>query len=198
MKKTAREIAQFISGEIAGDSNTVVSGINGINEAGESDLAFVFSEEYASNIASSRAGCVVIPKSVKFDGKKCVIKVDDPKVAFSKVMAAVLPEKFSHPKGIHNTSAIAKSAKLGSGVAIGPYVVVEEGVVIGDGSVIYPFCYVGARTKIGKNCVFYPNVVLREDITIGDRVTIHACSVIGSDGFGYDTQKDGTHAKIPQ
>ena len=57
--------------------------------------------------------------------------------------------------------------------------------------------YLGDDVTVGDNCEFFPNVVVRERITIGHRVTIHANSVLGTDGFGY--RWDGTqHAKIPQ
>ncbi len=40
-------------------------------------------------------------------------------------------------------------------------------------------------------------MTIREETEIGDRVIIHSGSVIGSDGFGYETV-DGNHIKIPQ
>ena len=40
MKKTLREIARLVDGEIVGDENTVVIGICGIKEAKKGDLTF--------------------------------------------------------------------------------------------------------------------------------------------------------------
>jgi UDP-3-O-[3-hydroxymyristoyl] glucosamine N-acyltransferase len=82
-------------------------------------------------------------------------------------------------------------------VAIGPYVVIEDGVKIGDRCVIYSGVWIGYETEIGNDCLIYPNVSIREKTSVGDRVIIHNGTVIGSDGFGYDT-KDGVHHKIPQ
>jgi UDP-3-O-[3-hydroxymyristoyl] glucosamine N-acyltransferase len=56
---------------------------------------------------------------------------------------------------------------------------------------------VGPRATLGRDCVLYPNVVIYDDCVLGDRVTIHAGTSIGHDGFGYATQK-GIHHKIPQ
>ena len=95
-------------------------------------------------------------------------------------------------------AVVSDKAKLGKNVALGPYVVIEPGAVIGDSTVLYPFCYIGKNVKVGNNCIFYPNVVIREEVSIGSKVIIHPGSVVGSDGFGYDTKKDWTHAKIPQ
>ena len=76
--------------------------------------------------------------------------------------------------------------------------VIGDRVSIGDDTVIYPFSYIGNDSRVGKDCIIYPHVIIRESVTIGDGVIIHPSTVIGSDGFGYDTQTDGTHFKIPQ
>src|SRR5439155_19537845 len=55
----------------------------------------------------------------------------------------------------------------------------------------------GDDVTVGEDCVLFPHVVVRERIIIGSRVTIHAGSVLGTDGFGY--RWDGAkHAKVPQ
>ena len=45
--------------------------------------------------------------------------------------------------------------------------------------------------------ILYPNVVIYEGAVLGNRVTLHAGTVIGQDGFGYATH-NGEHHKIPQ
>jgi UDP-3-O-[3-hydroxymyristoyl] glucosamine N-acyltransferase len=90
------------------------------------------------------------------------------------------------------------SAQLGKGVSVGPHCTIEEGVVIGDGTVISANCHIGCKTVIGEDCWFYPLVSIREYTEIGDRVIIHNGTVVGSDGFGYAVQKDGSRTKIPQ
>lgn len=198
MAKKLKEIAAFINGELVGSGDVLIKGINGINEASEGDLAFILTSKYEGLIESTKASGVVVPKDTKRNFGKPVIKVDDPSIAFSKIIGLIMPEKIPHPKGIDKSAVISQKAKIGANVAIGPYAVVLDGVSIGDNTIIYPFCYVGKNTKIGKDCIFYPNVTIREEITIGDRVIIHPGTVVGSDGFGYDTRPDGTHVKIPQ
>lgn len=198
MSVKVKDIAKFISGELAGDGEVLIKGINGVNEAKEGELAFILSAKAAELIRTTKASCVVVPKNIdgKFD--KPIIKVDNPSIAFSRIIDFMMPGRIPHPKGIHSTALIAKTAKIGQGAALGPYTVVEDGASVGNNTLIYPFCYIGKNTRIGKDCIIYPNVIIREEVTIGNGVIIHPGSVIGSDGFGYDIQKDGTYIKIPQ
>lgn len=198
MQKTVKEIAMLVKGELVGPGEAVISSINGIKEAKEGDLSFIIDQKYEGLIDPSGASCVITPKTVRLVHNKPVIKVDDPSITFSKIIEYAIPEMVPHPKGIHQAAIVSKKASIGKNVSIGPYVVIEDNASIGDNTVIYPFSYIGAASMVGANCVIYPNVTIRERIIIGDRVIIHSGSVIGSDGFGYDTRKDGTHVKIPQ
>ncbi|MDD5173862.1 MAG: UDP-3-O-(3-hydroxymyristoyl)glucosamine N-acyltransferase [Candidatus Omnitrophica bacterium] len=198
MSKTLQEIAAFVKGELLGDGTVSVNGINGIREAERGELAFIINSRDGALIDSTKASCVIVPKDVKGPFNKPLIKVDNPSVAFSKIIEYVNPDSIPHPKGIHETAVISKSAVLGKNVSVGPYAVIADKVSIGDNTIIYPFSYVGKNSKIGNDCIIYPHVIIRESISIGDRVIVHPSSVVGSDGFGYDTQRDGTHFKIPQ
>jgi UDP-3-O-[3-hydroxymyristoyl] glucosamine N-acyltransferase len=198
MAKTLKEIAAFIGGELSGDGNIAIEGFNGLQDAQKGEVSFIVGPQYEGLMESSRASAVIVPRSLKGPFGKPVIKVDNPSVAFSKLIKLLLPEKASHPRGIHATAIIAKTAELGKNVAVGPYVIIEDGASIGDNTVIYAFCYIGKKTRIGADCLFYPRVTVREEITVGKRVILHPGVVVGADGFGYDTKADGTHEKIPQ
>lgn len=51
---------------------------------------------------------------------------------------------------IHATAIVHPSAKLASGVEVGPYSVIGEHVEIGEGTVIGPHCVITGRTRIGR------------------------------------------------
>jgi UDP-N-acetylglucosamine acyltransferase len=57
---------------------------------------------------------------------------------------------------IHLQAVVAPSAKLGSGVQIGPYAVVGEDVELGDGCVLHAHAVVQGPSKIGRDNVFHP------------------------------------------
>ncbi|MCB0507503.1 MAG: UDP-3-O-(3-hydroxymyristoyl)glucosamine N-acyltransferase, partial [Bacteroidetes bacterium] len=69
---------------------------------------------------------------------------------------------------------------------------------IGKNTVVYPNVYIGNGVKIGDNCIVYPNVSIYKDCIIGNNCIIHSGAVIGSDGFGFAPQQDGSFQKIPQ
>lgn len=198
MSNKLKDIAKFIGGELSGNGEVAITGINGIKEAKEGDLAFILNAAYEDLIDHTNASCVIVPKNIKNPHSRPLIKTDDPSIALSKIIEFVFPGRIPHPKGINKLATISNKAHLGKGAGIAPYVMIEDGASIGEDTVIYPFSYVGKNVKIGRDCVIYPNVTIREEVTIGNRVIIHPGSVIGSDGFGYDTKEDGSHFKIPQ
>lgn len=198
MPKKLKDIAKLINGELIGDGEVLISGVNGINEAREDELAFILKPEYAPLIDKTRAAGVIVPKETTGTFNKPLIKIDNASSVFSKIIELLMPDRIPRPKGISTNASISSKAKLSKDVSVGPYVFIEAGASIGNKTVIYPFCYIGKNVRIGSSCILYPNVTVREEVVLGDRVIIHPGTVIGSDGFGYDTQKDGTHYKIPQ
>src|SRR5579872_1788943 len=57
---------------------------------------------------------------------------------------------------IHVQASVAPTAKLGSGVQIGPYAVVGDGVELGEGCILHSHAVVTGLSKIGRNNVFHP------------------------------------------
>jgi len=99
--------------------------------------------------------------------------------------------------GIHTTAIVHPSVRLGEGVSIGAYSIVEEGVTIGDGTWVGSQVYIGKEVQIGTNCKIYPGVKILSESVIGNRVVIHPNAVLGSDGFGFSFT-GVSFRKIPQ
>lgn len=196
MHKTLAEIATFVRGELIGDPGIVITGFSGIKEAGQGDLTFLANAKYFPLAQTTRASAIVAPLDYRPDNKN-VILTENPSRAFSKAISLMVEDNTSCPHGIHEKSFIAKDARLGKNVTVGPFAIIEQGAVIGDKTCIYGGSYIGPGTAIGEECTIYPHVTIRERTKIGNRVMIHSGTVIGSDGFGYvDVQ--GVHEKIPQ
>ncbi len=197
MKKSLKEIAALVGGEVVGDGDTQISNVNGIREAQEGDITFLANSLYKPLINTTKASAIITSKEI-YSAHKPIIRTDNPSLALTKVISlfSAKPES-SVPLGVDKSAVIGKDVTLGKDVAISAFVVIEDGCAIGDNSVIYPHVYIGNNTKIASNAKIYPNVTIRENAIIGQNVIIHANSVIGSDGFGY-VQVAGAHQKIPQ
>ena len=64
MPTKVKDIAKFVNGELVGDGEVLISGINGVNEAREGEIVFVISPQGTELIRSTKASCVVIPKEL--------------------------------------------------------------------------------------------------------------------------------------
>ena len=69
---------------------------------------------------------------------------------------------------------------------------------IGDRVVLHPHVVLGPGVRIGEDSVLHARVSVRERSVLGRRVVVQDGAVIGSDGYGYVTDPDGVHHKIPQ
>lgn len=196
MKKTLKEIASLIGGELSGSPKISVTGAASIEDAGPNDITFATDEHALTGLASSKAAAVITPLSMKRSPTISYIMVNNIRLAMSKVLALFETKKRFSP-GIHKSATVAKSAKIGSGVTIMSGVFIGEGSVIGDKTVVYPNCYIGDGCRVGAECILYPNVMLYDRTLVGGRCVLHAGVVVGVDGFGF-VPVDGKHMKIPQ
>lgn len=197
MKKTLREIAKFIDGDITGDAETTITGVSGIREACAGDITFLANPKYFPLIDKTRASAIIASRDLEGAHKKPIVRTDNPSLAFAKIVSLISPSAAPQIKGVHPSAIVGKKVSLGRNAAIGAYVVIEDGASIGAGTLVYSGCFIGRNTKIGAGSIVYPNVSIRENVVIGERAIIHSGAVIGSDGFGFVTLK-GTHHKIPQ
>lgn len=190
------EIARLVEGELIGDRSVTITGVAGIKEAKKGDITFLANAKYLPFLEETQASAIITSKEVHANGKTLVRTVN-PSLAFTRVLSLFSDSKPERPEGIHPSAVVHRTARLGSRVSIGPHVVIEKDAVIGDNAVIEAGVFIGEACVLGADIWIYPNVTIREATQIRDRVMIHSGTVIGSDGFGYETV-DGAHIKIPQ
>ena len=195
MTCTADELAKFLGVTIVGEGQTPLSGMAMPENARAEDLIYVDSPRHRQRAEDSAAKCVLAPVGLQLKGKT-ILGVENPKLAFAKASARLLP-KFAPPPGIHATAIVPSSARIGVNVFIGPYAVIEDQVEIGDGSIVEAFCFLGRGSVIGEGCRLHPRVTLYANSRLGNDVELHSGVVIGGDGFGY-VFGEGCHWKFPQ
>lgn len=194
---TLREISELVGGKLEGEATIIIKGASGIKEATEGDITFLANPKYEFLLDSSKASAIITSKDMYKRIAKPVIRVDNPSLAFSKVIALMFPQEKKFFKGVHPTAVLGKDVKLGKDVSLGPCVVIEDNVEIKDNAVICAGTFVGYGATVGSSTLLYPNVTIREKTIIGNRVIIHSGTVVGSDGFGFE-EINGAHQKIPQ
>ena len=75
-------------------------------------------------------------------------------------MPTVTRTRSTRPAQVHRTAIVHAKARLGSGVTVGPFAVIEAQVVVGAGTVIGAHCVVQGRTTIGRDCEIFTGAVI--------------------------------------
>lgn len=200
MQFTAAQIALIINGRVEGNADAAVASFGKIEEAQNGQLAFLANPKYEEYLYTTKASIIIIndTQELKQQVDATLIKVPDAYSAFATLLDKYQQIKQQQLHGIQQPAYIATTAKIGEQVYIGAFAYVGENVIVGEGSKIYPNVYLGDQVTIGKNTIIYPGVKIYHDCIIGDHVSVHAGAVIGSDGFGFAPQTDGSFKKIPQ
>jgi UDP-3-O-[3-hydroxymyristoyl] glucosamine N-acyltransferase len=194
---TIKEIAEITSGKISGDADILIIGANTLEHACEGEISFLANPKYGKWLDKTKASCVLVSDNLDVDMGIPMIKVKNPDMAFSKILSILYGDREHPVEGISKNAFIHDDAEIAGDVKIGDMVKIEDGVKVGKGTLIYPNVYIGKNAVIGENCLIYPGVSIMDSVQIGNHVIISACSVIGSDGFGFATEK-GKHMKTPQ
>lgn len=195
-----REIAAMLHAEIEGNADVDIVRVAKIEEAGGGDITFVANPKYQKFLETTHASAVIVARDLQAGARlrPALVRVTDPYVAFLHVLQRFHPPVDPLPPGIHPTAQIASSATLGADVRVGAHVVIGERVRVGEGTMLSHNVVVGDGVEIGAGCILYPHVTVYYGCRIGARVIIHSGTTIGSDGFGFAPQPDGTYEKIPQ
>ena len=200
MQFTAQQIALLVSGTIQGNPDTTVTSFGKIEEAVAGQLSFLANPKYEEYLYTTKASLVIVNENLQLQKNitATLVRVKDAYSAFATLLTTYQNVKAQQKKGIETPSHIASSATLGTDVFVGAFAYIGEKVSIGNNSKIFPGAYIAENVSIGINTTIHAGVKIYEDCVIGNDVIIHAGTVIGSDGFGFAPQPDGSYQKVPQ
>lgn len=149
-------------------SDILVESVAPSNSAVASDITF------AKVIPGQVSGVAVITKAHTDEANSNIngfVITENPRLTFIKVLGLLEKEigfsTWDEPAVIH------PSAKIGKNV------VIENGCIVGENSIIEHNVVLHAGTRVGKNS------------------RIRSCSSIGGDGFGFERLDDGTPVRFP-
>ncbi len=193
--KSLGDIAQLLQGDLKGPPELPIKGIQALDVAGPDEISFALGPRYRKDVEKSRAGALILPRDWPLLDRPSVL-VDDPYLAYALLATAFLDKPFK-AMGVSPEAHVGSDCDIDQEVSIYPGVYVGDRVHIGPVVSLYPGVYVGDDVYIGEGTTLYPNVVVYHGCRLGKRVSIHAGTVIGSDGFGY-ARSGNSHVKIPQ
>ncbi len=188
------ELAARLGCKLEGPEDLEITGVAGIEEASPTELTFLANPKYHRKLKTTRAAAVIVGPEDRVPGR-ALLRSENPYLTFAKALELFVPPQ-RPPATIHPTAVIAPDAKLGQRSSIGPYVTIEQGVEIGDDCVLKSFVAIYRDAKIGHRFLAHSHAVVREKVRIGNDVILQNGAVVGSDGFGFARQADGSYYKI--
>ncbi|MDZ7640820.1 MAG: UDP-3-O-(3-hydroxymyristoyl)glucosamine N-acyltransferase [Desulfurivibrio sp.] len=201
MAVTVAQLAALVDGELVGDGEVAISGVNSLELAGPAELSFLTSARQRHKLSACRAAALVVPQKLAAGeleemAQRPLLRVADPNLATARIQQFLLSRPFV-ARGVHPSAVIGAACRIPPEVSIGPGAVLGEGVRLGERVTIAAGVMIGDEVSIGDDSRLDPRVTVYSRSVIGRRVIIQAGSVIGSDGFGYATDQQGNHHKRP-
>jgi len=199
MQFTAEQIATLLSGAVEGNPEATVSQLAKIEEGLEGALSFLSNPKYEHFLYDTESSIVIVNKDLVLQKpvNTTLIRVEDAYTSFSELLKIYHAMRLER-SGREEHAFVHETAQIGQGGYIGAFSYISKDVKIGNNVKIYPRVYIGDNVTIGDNSTLFPGVTVYYDCVIGTNVTIHSGAVIGSDGFGFAPQPDGSYDKIPQ
>jgi len=195
---TAGELAAACGGRVVGDGKKAITDIQPLDEAGPDDVSFLSDPKWAKHLETTKAGAVIL-KEERPGAAFVQVIAADPYLAYAQV-AGVIAEGL-YPReviGVASGAFVAESASLGEGCSVYAGAYVGERARLGKNVTLHPGACVGEDVEIGDETTLFPNVVVYPRCKVGRRVRVHACTVIGNDGYGFAPTEDKKLVKIPQ
>lgn len=180
--KTIRDVCDILGDMILaveGYDDVVLKGLSPLDSASDSCITFYSKSTVVPLLLESEAACILCSVNLPLEGtskKTCFIKVVNPRLAFIKLLQAWKPPL--DRTGIHPTASIHPEAKIDRSVTIGAYAVV-------------------GKSMIGADTCIAPHVTIYDNVTIGEGCIVNSHTVVGTDGFGYERNADGSVEKFP-
>lgn len=174
----------------AADAGVELLGLAPVERAGPGELTFISDKRYLSALADTRAGCVILREEWAEACPVACMHSADPYYSYAKASALFDTQPPPAP-GIHPSAVVDPAAIVPDSCSVGPNACIEAGVVLGEGVVIGANVFVGRESLLGAGTRIEAGAVIYHQVRMGRQCRVHACSVIGSDGFGFARRADG-------
>lgn len=200
MEFSIEQIAGMLGGEVKGDGTIKISTLATIQDAKAGGISFLSNPKYEPYIYTTQASAVIVKKDFvpKKDIATTLIAVEDPYTSFTVLLEEYHKFLNFYKSGVEEPSYLGQNSTYGDDIYRGAFSYIGHNVKIGNNVKLYPHCYIGDNVKIGDNTIIQVGVKIYANAVIGSNCVLHAGVVIGSDGFGFAPQPDGSYKTIPQ
>jgi UDP-3-O-[3-hydroxymyristoyl] glucosamine N-acyltransferase len=197
------EIAATLGLALQGE-DVDITGVNTLADASPSELSFLANPKYAPQLATTKAGAVIVSPDQAQTGKPCLVSAS-PYLDFARSV-----QLFAKAQGCFTgTSEMAfvhATAKVDPTADVAPFVFIGRGAVIGPRVRLFSGTCIGEDCVVDEDCVIYPNcslmaggamtkfpqigrVVIEDDVEIGANTTIDRAA-LGETRVGQGTKID--------
>ncbi len=200
MEFTVRQIATLLSGEYDGNDQLIISDLAKIETATAGSISFLANLKYEPFLYTTQATAVLVDRSFvpREPVNTGLIRVDNAYSAFTQLLEEYHRRQSLTRVGTEQPSYIHPSSPPAEDGYLGAFAYVGRNCVLGVGVKIYPHAYIGDNVTIGAHTVIHTGARLIDNTVVGSHCVIHPNAVIGSDGFGFAPQPNGTYKTIPQ
>jgi UDP-3-O-[3-hydroxymyristoyl] glucosamine N-acyltransferase len=181
MRVTVAEIVARLGGDVVGDAALAIDRIATLEAAGPSHIGFLANPRYRAQLATTRAGCVIVGPALAEEAaaRGVAVVTPDPYLYYARLSRWWAEGEDAAPSGVHPTAVVEPGAQVAPDASVGALSYIGRDAVVGAGTRI------AARVTFGARC------------TIGARGVVHSGVVIGADGFGF-APHEGRWEKIAQ
>ncbi len=179
-----------------GSPEIEITGVAGIEEAAAGHVTFVSNPKYAAAARTTRASAVIVSENFPAI-PAAMLRSKNPYFAFARAVE-LFYQPPAYAPGVHMTAVVHPTAKIGATAHIGPYVVVERDVTIGENATLLAHVVIYPGARIGDHFFAHAHSVVREHCRIGNNVVLQNGVIIGADGFGFAKDDQGQWHKIMQ
>ena len=158
----------------------MLSGVAPLQTAEPGDVSFLDNRKYASALAETRAGAVIVHPDMaeRVPETAVAIITTEPYVAWARVATLFHPVPPARA-GVHPSAVLAHDSSVDPTTEVGPLAVI------------------GSAAEIGARCRIGPSAVIGDGVVLGARVVVYPGARIGQDGFGFGIAADG-FVSVPQ
>ncbi|OGX91389.1 UDP-3-O-(3-hydroxymyristoyl)glucosamine N-acyltransferase [Hymenobacter coccineus] len=200
MEFTVQQIADVVGGQVEGDATRRVASLAKIEEAQAGALAFLSNPKYEHFLYDTQASAVIVSPDLvlRHPVAAALVRVADPYSAFTKLLEFYAQATRTGKRGVEEPSYLAATATVGPGHYRGAFSYIGEDCRLGPDVLVFPHAYIGDRVTIGEGSVIHAGAKIYPDTVIGRFCVVKAGAVVGTDGFGFAPQPDGSYLPIPQ